>query len=138
MKTVRLITCNDDFQANVIKGALQNEGIESVLHNENFSNLYRGMGTNFSGVDIFVYEDDYEAALQLLERNGMVEVQSRYCPHCGSADLKCRLKRKHRLRAFFAMVFSVLSGGAPGTEHWEYRCNACGCCFEKPVGRSVD
>ena len=56
MKTVRLITCNDDFQANVIKGALQNEGIESVLHNENFSNLYRGMGTNFSGVDIFVAE----------------------------------------------------------------------------------
>ena len=119
MKTVRLITCNDDFQANVIKGALQNEGIESVLHNENFSNLYRGMGTNFSGVDIFVYEDDYEAALQLLERNGMVEAQPRYCPHCGSADLKCRLKRQHRLRAFFGMVLSVLSGGTPGTEHWE-------------------
>ena len=39
MKTVRLITCDGAFQARLIQGALENEGIASVLHNENTSNI---------------------------------------------------------------------------------------------------
>lgn len=39
MKTVKLITCDDAFQAHVIQGALKNEGIASVLHNENMSSV---------------------------------------------------------------------------------------------------
>lgn len=130
MRTVRLTTCKDAFQANLIKGALENEGIESVLHNENFSNLYRGMGTDFAGVDILVYEDDYEAALHLLERNGMVENHRMLCPRCGSADVKFRLQRRHRVRAFFAVLLSLLSGGSPGTNHWECVCQHCGAVFD--------
>ena len=42
MKTVKLITCDDAFQAHVIQGALKNEGIASVLHNENMSSVMRG------------------------------------------------------------------------------------------------
>lgn len=34
MKTVKLITCDDAFQAHVIQGALKNEGIASVLDNK--------------------------------------------------------------------------------------------------------
>ena len=37
MKTVKLITCNDAMKAHILQGALENEGIESILHNENFS-----------------------------------------------------------------------------------------------------
>ena len=59
MKTVKLITCNDAIQAHILQGALENEGIDSVLHNENFSNLYRGFVSNIAGVDIFVVEEDY-------------------------------------------------------------------------------
>lgn len=36
MKTVKLITCNDAMKAHILQGALENEGIESILHNENF------------------------------------------------------------------------------------------------------
>lgn len=43
MKTVKLITCDDAFQAHVIQGALKNEGIASVLHNENMSSVMRGI-----------------------------------------------------------------------------------------------
>ena len=43
MKTVRLITCEEPFQARLIQGALENEGIASVLHNENTSNVLRGL-----------------------------------------------------------------------------------------------
>lgn len=67
MKTVRLITCDDSFQARLIVGALENEGIAAILHNENTSNVLRGYISNISGVDIFVYEDEYEKAIKLLE-----------------------------------------------------------------------
>ena len=33
MRTVRVFTCYDSFQAQIIQGALENEGITSVLHN---------------------------------------------------------------------------------------------------------
>ena len=69
MKTVKLITCDDAFQAHVIQGALKNEGIASVLHNENMSSVMRGYVRDVTGVDIFVYEDEYDNALRLLERN---------------------------------------------------------------------
>ena len=52
MKTVRLITCDGAFQARLIQGALENEGIASVLHNENTSNILRGFIPTISGVDI--------------------------------------------------------------------------------------
>ena len=34
MKTVLLISCNNAMQAHIYQGALQNEGIPSVLKNE--------------------------------------------------------------------------------------------------------
>ena len=41
MRTIRLITCDDAMQAHIIQGALENEGIESLLHNENLSSVLR-------------------------------------------------------------------------------------------------
>ena len=52
MKTVKLITCNDAMKAHILQGALENEGIESILHNENFSTLYKSCVSNIAGVDI--------------------------------------------------------------------------------------
>ncbi len=138
MKTRKLITCNDDFQARLIQGALENEGIPSALHNENTSNVLRGFVSNVSGVDIFVYEDDYEAALALLERNQMVPEQLKYCPQCGSADIRLRLKRGKRWRAALATVMTMLTAAPPGTEHWEYVCSRCGARFNTPVARTEE
>ena len=131
MKTVKLITCDDAFQAHVIQGALKNEGIASVLHNENMSSVMRGYVRDVTGVDIFVYEDEYDNALRLLERNQMIPEQLRYCPHCGSDEIKFVLKKSHRVRAVVAAVIAALSAAPPGTEHWEYVCRKCGTHFEK-------
>jgi hypothetical protein len=69
MKTVKLITCNDAMQAHILQGALRNEGIESLLHNENFSTLMKSYISNIAGVDIFVLEEDYDKAVQVLKDN---------------------------------------------------------------------
>ncbi|MEL5896037.1 DUF2007 domain-containing protein [Bacteroides sp. GD17] len=138
MKTVKLITCNDAFQAHVIQGALENEGITSILHNENMSGVMRGYISDIAGVDVLVYEDDYDNALRLLEQNQMIPEQLKYCPHCGSDDIKLVLKKKHRGRAIMAAIMSALSAAPPGTEHWEYVCNKCNARFEKPVAKETD
>ena len=64
MKTVKLITCNDAMKAHILQGALENEGIESILHNENFSTLYKSCVSSIAGVDILVADEDYEKAVQ--------------------------------------------------------------------------
>lgn len=135
MRTVRLITCDDAAQAHIIQGALENENIASLLHNENMSNVMRGYISDITGVDIFVYEKDYDRALDLLERNQMIPEQLKYCPHCGASDIKFVLKHNRRMRAMIATILSMLTATPPGTRHWEYVCKKCGAHFEKPVAR---
>ena len=135
-KTVKLITCDDAFRAHLIQGALDNEGIPSVIHNENTSNVMRGFVSNLSGVDVLVYEADHQKALAILEQNQMVGEQLKYCPFCGSDDIKFGLKKGKRLRTFFAAILALLSLTPPGTAHWEWHCRRCGARFEQPVSWS--
>ncbi|WP_308756117.1 DUF2007 domain-containing protein [uncultured Bacteroides sp.] len=134
MKLVKLITCDNATQAHIIRGALQNEGIDSMLRNENMATLMAGWQVDgLTGVDILVDEKDYEAAICLLERNQMIPEQLRYCPFCGSPDIKFGLRKGCRLRAIVAAFIALLACSAPGTNHWEYVCNRCKGRFEKPV-----
>ena len=133
MKTVRLITCNDAMQAHILQGALENEGIESVLHNENLSSLLNGYVNSIAGVDILVAEENYEAAMLILKSNQMIPEELKFCPECGSTDLHFGLCKKHRGRTFGAAVASIFGGIPPGKNHWEYVCKACGAAFYNPV-----
>lgn len=137
MRTVKLITCNESFQARLIKGALENEGVAVAIHNENTSNVLRGMPVSITGIDLFVYEDDYERAMTILEENQMIPERLIYCPYCGSKDIKFVLRKKHKLRAIISTLISMLAAAPPGTEHWEYVCNDCGKTFDKPVGKKI-
>ena len=83
MKTVKLITCNDAMKAHILQGALENEGIESILHNENFSTLYKSCVSNIAGVDILVADEDYENAVQVLRDNDSWPEELTLCPYCG-------------------------------------------------------
>ena len=96
MKTVKLITCNDAMKAHILQGALENEGIESILHNENFSTLYKSCVSSIAGVDILVADDDYEKAVQVLRDNQSWPEELTLCPYCGSSDIKFRLKKGQR------------------------------------------
>ena len=83
MKTVKLITCNDAMKAHILQGALENEGIESILHNENFSTLYKSCVSSIAGVDILVADEDYENAVQVLKDNDSWPEELTLCPYCG-------------------------------------------------------
>ena len=117
MKTVKLITCNDAMEAHILQGALENEGIESVLHNENFSFLYRSYVSSIAGVDILVVDEDYDKAVRVLKQNQSWLV----------------LRKGKKLRAIGAAVLSMLAAAPPGSNHWEYTCKQCHKTFDKPV-----
>ncbi|MDR0962060.1 MAG: DUF2007 domain-containing protein [Mediterranea sp.] len=137
-KTVRLMTCDDAPQAHIIQGALANAGIDSMLQNENMSTLLRGAIQNVAGVDILVYESDYDAAMKLMEENGMVAEQLKYCPYCGSDNIRFVRRKGKGMRTLFAAFMSMIAMlmitiAPPGTNHWEYLCKQCGKRFEKPT-----
>jgi hypothetical protein len=64
----KLKTCNNNFEAQLLKGALKSEGIVCMLSNENMTNLYGGMISAFSGVDVMVLDADYDAAKKIMTR----------------------------------------------------------------------
>ena len=110
MKTVKLITCNDAMKAHILQGALENEGIESILHNENFSTLYKSCVSSIAGVDILVADEDYEKAVQVLRQNQSWPEELTLCPYCGSSDIKFVLRKGHKLRAVVAAVRGTIIG----------------------------
>jgi hypothetical protein len=63
MKTVKLISVGSAFEANLIKGALENEGISCILHNETSNQVMKGYIQ--VDVDIFVNESDYDRAMEI-------------------------------------------------------------------------
>ena len=119
MKTVKLITCNDAMEAHILQGALENEGIESVLHNENFSFLYRSYVSSIAGVDILVVDEDYDKAVRVLKQNQSWPEELTLCPYCGSSDIKLVLRKGKKLRAIGAAVLSMLAAAPPGSNHWD-------------------
>lgn len=66
-RVVRLLTCNTAFEANLIKGRLENEGIEGFLINENITTLMPHLNPiSGSGVQLMVFQKDLEKAREIL------------------------------------------------------------------------
>ena len=124
MKTVKLITCNTTQEANIIKGRLANEGIYSIITNENFTNLmphYNGiMG---AGVQILIHESDFETAHSLIqpERNLSAEIT---CPLCDSKNIKFGLGSKKR-HVIIQIILSLLITIPFGNIRPTYYCKDC-------------
>ena len=60
----RLMSCQNAFEAEVIKGRLESEGIPCVLNNTTMNHVYGGMCFD---IDIMVKEEDLEKARAVLE-----------------------------------------------------------------------
>lgn len=131
MKTIRLTTCDDAIQAHILQGALENEGIESVLHNENFATLLPGFANVVGGgVQLLVMDCDYDRALEVLKRNEASNKE--YCPHCGSTDIHLVLGKRKGLKLFFAAISALLATTPLGNIRSVYQCRQCKVEFDIP------
>jgi len=88
MQTTRLITCDSLAEAHLIKGKLNNEGIECFLTNENITNLMPHYNNMLgSGVQIIVNEVDLIAARKIIKDKLAPDNDIIVCPYCGSTDI---------------------------------------------------
>ncbi|WP_321479945.1 DUF2007 domain-containing protein [uncultured Bacteroides sp.] len=130
MKTVRLTTCENAIQAHLLQGALENEGIKSILHNENFSTLLPGYANIMgAGVQVLVMENDLEESLQVLSRN--IPQEKKYCPFCGSEKISTSLGKLKISKIFFSLL-SALGGTPLGNIRTVYKCGNCQKEFDVP------
>lgn len=129
MKTVVLTTCNNAVEANLIKGMLENNGIECFLTNENFSNLmpfYNGiMG---SGVQVVIDENDLVRAKELLAYQSKPD--EIVCPECGSHNIEFSLG-SNKLKKLLAIILSLFCWAPFGNIRNTYYCNDCNTEFKR-------
>lgn len=57
-------TCQNEFEAELVKGLLADTGVECILQGKNMSQIYGGI--NAMSVNVLVNELDYDRALALI------------------------------------------------------------------------
>lgn len=128
MATIILTTCNNTFEANLLKGMLENNGIRSFLINENFSNLMPQFnGMLGAGVQIRIEESDLERANELI--SSQPTANEMVCPNCNSSNITFGLGT-NRIRKSFVVVLSLFSGVPFGNIRNMYCCRDCGTEFK--------
>ena len=123
MTTMILTTCNTSFEANLMKGMLENNGIRCFLTNENFSNLmphYNGMMG--SGVQVMIDESDQEKAQSLIsspsKENAIV------CPNCNSSNVQFGLGT-NKIKKLIVVLISLITWIPFGNIKNIYCCRNC-------------
>lgn len=99
MKTKLLKNCDNNIEAEMLKGLLANEGIECILGNETMSG-YPPM----NGVDVFVKVSDYEKALAIVKANEYAEETKKAEEEARTSAVQSLLT--HAI--FYAVGFPVL------------------------------
>ena len=122
MSIIRLMTCDNAIKANIIKGHLKNEGIEAFTTNENFTNLMPHYNRILnSGVQIMIFDTDYDKASEILKLNIKEE---HICPNCQSKNIKFSLG-KNKIRKIFVIIFSLLTTTPFNNLKSVYKCKDC-------------
>jgi hypothetical protein len=128
MKTIRLITCNDSFEANLIKDKLEDEGIECFLTNENFTSLFPNYnGILGSGIQVMIDEKDLERATEIIQDKRSAQVIK--CPNCDSDQVTSSIGYKS-VNKILTILLSLLIWIPFGNIKNTYYCKNCNVEFK--------
>ena len=125
MKTVRLLTCDNQSEAHILQGRLENEGIDCFLTNEISTTLLPQFNNMMgSGVQLMVGEEDLKKAREILQDKISPDHSNMICPHCGSTDIGLGLG-KNRLIKGFTILIGILMAIPFGNLKPKYYCKTC-------------
>lgn len=124
MKTQILITCNNAIEANLIKGRLEVEGVQSFTTSENISNLIP-MYNNMlgGGVQVMVFEEDLECAKRIIQDKLEPQSHKMICGNCSSENVELKGLNRNKL---ITALLSILVFVPFGNIRSEYYCKGCG------------
>ena len=125
MKT-KNITCNSPIEAEALRSALREIGIDSNIFDETNSKVARGILDQTT--DVLVREEDYEQAKQVYQAL-QAEKQDTlpWCPKCGSENVAVQKKKNattRQLPRILATLLMWIPIGVCTTE--KFVCNDCG------------
>ncbi len=122
MSIIRLTTCYNIFEANMLKELLANDNIECFLTNENFTSLMPGLnGILGTGIQIMIDEKNYDKAINLIQNK---ETEIIRCPHCQSTNISIRLG-KNKIKKIALAILSALIMTPLGNLDSTYQCKDC-------------
>ncbi len=131
MKTVKIASYSNSFNAGLMKSALESEGIEAFLANENITQTMTHLA-GMTGVQLFVFEKDAERAMEIIgsDKNiGFEGDQEVICPNCGSKNTIFYLNR-NKIKKYFLIFVSLFFLSALGNSLHKYYCRNCKTVFE--------
>ena len=125
MKRIRLLSANTVTEAHLIKGRLNNEGIECFLTNQHIATLFPHYNhIEGGGVQIMVHENDVEVARKIVQDKLEPSMEKIICPHCGSSKVALgmgKLKWFKLLNMFIAALMLTPIGNLKP----KYFCGDC-------------
>ena len=126
MSVIRLTTCENAIEANLMKGNLENEGIKSFITNENFSALMPNYNNILgAGVQIMIEESDYQKAVEIIGINQKELI----CPNCHSKNITYRLGEK-RMKKIVVVLISLFLWIPFNNINRNYYCKDCETTFK--------
>lgn len=124
-KLIVFKTFNNPINANIAKGLLESNGIESVLKDENTIYTNPIYTTALGGIKLLINESDYDDAVSLFsdsEADNINSNENSICPICNSDDIT--IKNKHN---WFMLLMMFLSFSfTPNAGNFKVsKCNNC-------------
>jgi len=125
MDIIRLITCDNAVEAHLIKGKLNNEGIDCFITNENTTTLIPYMNNMLGfGVQVMIHKEDYEKARELVKDKLQPDNTDIVCPYCGSHRIGLGLG-KHKWLKIFNILLAFMVAIPVGNLKPKYYCKDC-------------
>lgn len=125
MNIVRLLTCDNAIEAHLIKGRLNNEGIDCYITNENIATLKPAYNDLLGfGVEIMIKEDDLVRACELLTDKFEPEKPITICPFCGSNRIGIGYV-KNKIFMYLRILLAMFLVRPLGNVNTKYYCKQC-------------
>ncbi len=123
---IKSITCNNPIEAEGLRSALHEAGIESRIYDEANSKVARGILD--ARVEVLIKKEDYDKAIQIQQqlatkRENIIP----WCPKCGSENITAQKKPRpniHRIIEILLILCAQLIIGKVTTH--TYTCHDCG------------
>lgn len=132
---VIVATFDSAWQANLLRGKLEDEGIPAYIFDENTVTLNPLYSIAVGGIKVKVREPDYEAALAVYKEVNNAphtneDNEPVTCPYCGSAHIEAG-RGLRSTGAFASFIISILTFTYPLHRDELYTCQDCGKEFAK-------
>ena len=115
-------------EAYIYKGKIESEGISVFVRDNNTVDTDPLVSNAIGGVKLFVFQEDYDAAKEILLDICLFSVADNgspmKCPKCGAEKIQLLTTIKD-LKSFFSFFLTLFVVVLPFYNRYKYKCEVC-------------